>query len=151
MVKYLSFIFCLFFSVLQLDVCYADYSDTYYTRFGAVTAKISCRKYSFFSSCDEEYPLRIVISNRSIKTIARVSFSLLARHPDRSTNLLLKWDGLGAVLQKPTDFYHGYTSDHIITRFDEISLCYKAPSIADHTVSIYDLVWEIKITDVVWK
>lgn len=114
--------------------------DTYTTGFGFVSGNI---QYDKHGSCKKEYPLHVQFNNRSVRTVAKITFSVLARYPDRSTNLIndaSKWD----------DWSSHWTSDRIIERFDEVGMCFRLPTLSENA-NPEQLVWEIKITNVGWK
>jgi hypothetical protein len=78
---------------------------------------------------DDQYPIHIIIGNSSGRTLERVTFSLSARQPDRSSDLAE---------------YSLYEDDHISPPKQGYGACWSAPKLKEAVGNPRMLQWSIK-------
>lgn len=78
---------------------------------------------------DDKYPIHIIIGNGAGRTLERVTFTLSAHQPGRSTDL--------------TE-YNSYTDDHISQPKEGYGACWSAPRLTDPFPDLRTLQWSIK-------
>jgi hypothetical protein len=78
---------------------------------------------------DDKYPIHIIIGNSSGRTLERVTFSLSARQPGRSSDLAE---------------YSSYEDDHINPPKQGYGGCWSAPKLKESVADPRTLQWSIK-------
>jgi hypothetical protein len=78
---------------------------------------------------DDRYPIHIIIGNNSDRTLERVTFTLSARQPDRSSDLAE---------------YSSYEDDHISPSKQGYGGCWSAPKLKEPVADPRMLEWSIK-------
>ena len=114
---------------LAMLVAAAVYGYNWYTydrheqnvQFLITTDRKECR--------DDKYPIHIIIGNSSGRTLERVTFSLSAQQPDRSSDLAE---------------YNSYEDDHISPPKKGYGGCWSAPKLKDPVADARTLQWSIK-------
>ncbi len=77
---------------------------------------------------DDKWPIHMIIGNASGRTIEKVTFTFVARYPDRSTDLA---------------GFHSYGDDHIIPPNAGWGACWPLPALSEKVDDPRKLEWSI--------
>jgi hypothetical protein len=85
---------------------------------------------------DDKFPITVIIRNASGKTVEKVSFSLSARRPGRSSDLTK---------------YNSYDDDHLIEPNKGHGTCWSAPELKELVADPRELQWSINYKSIYLK
>lgn len=111
-------------------------NDVYFAGLGFINSEIRYDS-TRFECEDKEYPLAIIFKNNTFRQIGNISFSIIAKLPGHTTNLV----------SGPFHISGNRTSDKIIDKFDEGGICSRIPELSTPENPV-NLIWDIKINSV---
>lgn len=85
---------------------------------------------------DDKYPIHIIVGNASGKIVEKVSFTLSANRPGRSSDLAK---------------YHSYNDDHVIEPKKGYGNCWAVPELTEPVANPRELQWSIKYRSIYLK
>jgi hypothetical protein len=85
---------------------------------------------------DDKWPLHVIVGNKSERTIEKVSFTFVARRPQRSSDLAR---------------FHSYDDDHIIPPQQGYGMCWAAPELSERIDDVRKLEWSIGYKSITFR